>query len=60
VTLTRSDGSTVEFRIVGEDEADPALGKISWVAPLAQSVLGREVGEAVVFLDQTVEIRAVG
>ena len=59
VTLGRADGSTVAFRIVGEDEADPALGKISWVAPLARSVLGRSAGESVVFQEQTAEIRAI-
>src|SRR5690349_14937454 len=35
VTLEREDGRVQKFRIVGEDEADPAKGSISYVSPLA-------------------------
>jgi transcription elongation GreA/GreB family factor len=37
------------FSIVGEDEADAALGKISWVSPLAEALLHAEAGEEVVW-----------
>jgi transcription elongation GreA/GreB family factor len=40
VTLRRDDGREQTFRIVGEDEANPAQGTISYVSPLAQAVLG--------------------
>lgn len=36
-----------EIRIVGEDEADPAHGRIAWTAPLARALQGAERGEVV-------------
>jgi transcription elongation factor GreB len=48
VTVRRQDGSRQVYRIVGVDEADPARGKVSWVAPLARALLGRSPGEAAV------------
>jgi transcription elongation GreA/GreB family factor len=35
------------YRIVGEDEADPAKGRLAYVAPLAQALLGKSVGDDV-------------
>ena len=35
------------FQIVGEDEADPAKGTLSYVAPLAHALLGKEEGDTV-------------
>jgi transcription elongation GreA/GreB family factor len=35
------------FTIVGEDEAEPSAGRISWVSPLAKSLIGARVGETV-------------
>jgi transcription elongation factor GreB len=35
------------FMIVGEDEAEPKTGKISWVSPLARSLTGARVGDIV-------------
>jgi len=35
------------YRIVGEDEADIATGKISWASPLARALLGKAVGDEV-------------
>jgi transcription elongation GreA/GreB family factor len=32
---------------VGEDEADAAAGKISWVSPLARTLMGASVGDTV-------------
>lgn len=49
VTLKLADGKTQSFRIVGEDEADPAHGSIPYVAPLAHSLLGKSVGDTVKF-----------
>ena len=37
------------FEIVGEDEADVAAGRISWASPLAQSLIGAEVGDTVIW-----------
>src|SRR5262249_45370731 len=47
VTVRRDDGRSQTFRIVGEDEADPARGTISHVSPLARAVLGGKVGDSV-------------
>jgi transcription elongation GreA/GreB family factor len=38
-----------KFTIVGEDEADAAKGRISWLSPLAKSLLGAKVGDSVVW-----------
>lgn len=47
VTLERAGGRRQHFRIVGLDEADPAEGSISYLSPVAQALLGRQVGESV-------------
>ena len=36
VTLRRDDGREQTFRIVGEDEADPSRGTVSYVSPVAR------------------------
>lgn len=59
VEIERDDGRRQTFRIVGEDEADPARGSISYVAPLARGLLGKGVGDAVAVGDAEVEILAV-
>jgi transcription elongation GreA/GreB family factor len=48
VTLRRDDGRKQSFRIVGEDEADPSRGTVSFVSPLARAVLTHGPGETVV------------
>lgn len=47
ITILRSDGREQTYRIVGEDEADPALGKISYVSPVARALVGKRIGETV-------------
>jgi transcription elongation GreA/GreB family factor len=47
VTIRRDDGRAQTFRIVGEDEAEPARGTLSYVSPLARAVLGAMVGDTV-------------
>jgi transcription elongation GreA/GreB family factor len=47
VTLRRSDGREQSFRILGEDEADPSRGTVSYLSPLARAVLNRGPGEIV-------------
>jgi transcription elongation GreA/GreB family factor len=59
VTLRLPTGSTQAFRLVGEDEADATHGLISWTAPLAQSLLGREAGESVPFQGVEAEIVSI-
>jgi transcription elongation GreA/GreB family factor len=57
VTIER-DGQRQTFQIVGEDEADPSNGKISYLSPLARAVMNREVGETPMFRDSQIEIAA--
>lgn len=46
VTYARlSDDAEVTIRIVGVDEADAERGDVSWVAPVARSLLGARVGD---------------
>jgi len=47
VTVAADDGHEKTFEIVGVDEADPAHGKIAFLAPIAKALLGREVGDSV-------------
>ncbi|MGE5157250.1 MAG: transcription elongation factor GreA [Gemmatimonas sp.] len=47
ITIEREDGRKQTFRIVGEDEADPAQGSISYVSPLARALLGKRIGDSV-------------
>ena len=37
------------FTLVGEDEAEPKAGKISWVSPLARALSGASVGDTVLW-----------
>lgn len=47
VTIARDDDRRQTFRIVGEDEADPHKGTLSYVAPLARALTGKSVGDEV-------------
>lgn len=42
-------GTRRSFEIVGEDEADPTAGRLSWVSPLARALTDAAVGDAVVW-----------
>src|SRR5262249_278632 len=60
VTFSRPDGRVQTYRIVGEDEADPKAGSISFVSPVAKSLLGKAVGDVVGAGNQELEIVAIG
>lgn len=47
VTILAEDDSRRTYRIVGEDEADPAQGTISYVSPMARALTGKVVGDVV-------------
>ena len=47
VTIQNESGDESVYMLVGEDESDPAEGKISVYAPIAQGLLGKKVGETV-------------
>jgi transcription elongation GreA/GreB family factor len=57
--LRLEGGAERAFQLVGEDEADPKAGLISYVSPLARSLMGKEVGERLPFGTQTAEIIAL-
>jgi transcription elongation GreA/GreB family factor len=59
VTFSRDDGRVQTYRIVGEDEADPKAGSISYVAPVARSLMGKAVGDVVGAPGQELEIIAI-
>ena len=60
VTFSRADGRVQTYRIVGEDEADPKAGSISFVAPVARSLIGKAVGDVVGSGAQEIEILSIG
>lgn len=45
VQLMDEVGEIFYVQIVGEDESDPNAQRVSWRSPLAQSLMGAEVGE---------------
>jgi len=56
VSLERADGRTQNYAIVGDDEADPASGSVSYVSPLARALIGKGLGDVVTLAGQEVEI----
>ncbi|KQT61319.1 transcription elongation factor [Methylobacterium sp. Leaf456] len=59
VTVLREDDTRQTFRIVGEDEADPNAGSISYVAPLARALTGKSVGDTVTVNGNEFEIAEI-
>jgi transcription elongation GreA/GreB family factor len=59
VTFKRDDGRVQTYRIVGEDEADPKAGSISFVSPVARLLMGKAVGDIVEAAGQEIEIVAI-
>lgn len=60
VKLKRDDGREQIFRIVGEDEADPAKGTLSHVAPLARALFGKSIGDTVRAGEHELDILDIG
>ena len=59
VEIEREDGKRMSWRIVGEDEADPKKGSISYVSPMAMALLGKQVGDLVTVNGAEIEVMAV-
>jgi transcription elongation GreA/GreB family factor len=59
VTFERDDGRIQTYRIVGEDEADPKAGSISFVSPVAQLLMGKSVGDVAVMSGHELEITEI-
>jgi len=47
VRLEDEAGKEARYQIVGSEEADPAKGRISIMAPLARTLIGKKVGDSV-------------
>lgn len=47
IVVMRRDRTVSRFRIVGEDEADPAQSLLSWTSPLATALMGAQAGDVV-------------
>ncbi|MBX4929109.1 transcription elongation factor GreA [Rhizobium binae] len=59
VTFRRDDGRVQTYRLVGEDEADPKAGSISYVSPVARLLMGKAAGDAVEADGHELEIVAI-
>ena len=49
VTVEDEDGKVSAFEIVGEDEADILLNKVSYLSPLAEALIGSRMGNEVIW-----------
>ena len=47
VWVEDGDGRETIYQIVGSEETDPTRGRISVMAPLARTLIGKKVGDAV-------------
>jgi transcription elongation factor GreB len=63
VTLRDPRGTRQRYTIVGVDEADPAEGRIAFLAPLARALLGLRVGDVATLTaaggEQTFSVEAI-
>jgi transcription elongation factor GreB len=50
VTVLDEDGNERKYSIVGVDETDGKRGRISWISPMAKSLLQKKVGDTVTVL----------
>lgn len=47
VLVADEEGAEKSFQIVGIDETDPSNGKVSWISPVAKSLMSAKVGDVV-------------
>ncbi|MEI6834689.1 MAG: GreA/GreB family elongation factor, partial [bacterium] len=45
VTIENEEGQHKSWSIVGEDEAEPSAGKISWKSPLGRALLNKTLDD---------------
>jgi transcription elongation GreA/GreB family factor len=60
VVVELEGGERRAFRLVGEDEADPTKGLIPYVAPLAQALMGKSVGDKAEVIHHSAKIVEIG
>lgn len=49
VTVRDQEGEESRYRIVGADEADPSIGDVSYLSPIAQALLNAQLHQRVPF-----------
>jgi len=47
VTLIDEDDKKIRYQLVGQEEADARVGRISYNSPLGRALIGRQVGDEV-------------
>jgi transcription elongation GreA/GreB family factor len=56
VQLQFEDGSARGFRLVGEDEAEPTSGLLSWTSPIGKALIGKSIGDTLEVFGRRAEI----
>jgi transcription elongation GreA/GreB family factor len=59
VSLQFDDAAQRRYQLVGEDEADPPAGLISWTSPVGSALIGRRAGDVVAVAGRQAEIIAM-
>jgi transcription elongation GreA/GreB family factor len=59
VQLRFDQGAERRFQLVGEDEADPSAGLLSWTSPVGTALIGRRTGDVVQVCGQQAQIIAM-
>ena len=59
VRLRVDQGSERHYQLVGEDEADPTAGLLSWTSPVGSALIGRRTGDVVQVGGQRAQIVAM-
>ncbi|WP_309621298.1 GreA/GreB family elongation factor [Novosphingobium sp.] len=54
------NGKPRTIELIGHDEADPAVGKLAFTAPLCRAVMGAEVGDVLDFGGKVGAVELVG
>jgi transcription elongation factor GreB len=50
VDVEDEDGAAQTWHVVGEDEVDPAAGRVSWRSPLGRALLKKRAGDVTVYV----------
>ncbi len=55
VTVIHESGDEKTYQIVGEDEAQAEIGKISWKSPIAKALMGKKINDEAILKKPTGE-----
>ncbi len=59
VTFRFDDGTEHTFRLVGEDEAEPAAGLVSYASPVAEALMSQAVGDEIELMGRRATIISI-